>query len=130
MIPQSGATRQPQNTPIFVRGRERPVGYVTGGVFRKSVRASVHFLTRPRAIAFDRSTIEDAENAGALTVEVTDSETGNVYGCALDTIWRHSFDVHRGYGNQVALALPYWRVNNQPPAPVWESNQAVKTAQP
>lgn len=130
MIPQSGATRHPKNTPIFVRGRDRPIGYVEGGVFRKSVRASIHFLSRPRAIAFDRSTIEDAEKAGALWVEVTDSDSGTVYRAAIDDIWRQYFPVRRGYGNQIALALDRWRVNGQEAGPVWESNQAIKAAQP
>ena len=132
-MPHSGRNRHPRkssSTPIYVRGRDRPIGYVQGGVFHKTVRSSVHFLQRPRAIVFDRSTLEDAKTAGALTVEVTDSESGNVYGCALDSIWRHGFDVRRGYRAQLALVLDRWRVNNQQPAPVWESNQAVKAAQP
>ena len=126
---QNGATRHPQKSPIYVRGRSAPIGYVTGSVFRKTIRGSVHILHSPRAIAFDRSTIVDAENAGALTVEVTDSDTGNTYRATIADIWRHSFDVRRGFGDQIAYALTRWSVNGAPVAATFESNQAIRDAQ-
>ena len=124
-----GGKRHPSKTPIYVRGRSTPIGHVTSGVFYKSIKASIHFLSRPRAIAFDRSTIVDAENAGAVSVEVTDSETGTVYRAAIADIWRHSFDVHRGFGDQIAYALTRWSVNGRPVAATFGNNQAIRDAQ-
>ena len=122
--------RHPKTTPIFVSGRDRPIGYVADGVFHRSIQGSKHLLRNPRAIAFDRSTLADAERAGALTVNVTDSETGNTYRATIADVWRHGFDVRRGYGNQIALGLPRWNVNGAPVAVIFSSNQAVKAAQP
>ena len=127
---QSGAKRHPQKTPIFVSGRSTPIGYVAGGVFHKAISGSKHLLRSPRAIAFDRSTLTDAERAGAVWVEVADSETRTVYRASIGDVWAHGFAVHRGYGDQVALALTRWAVNGRPVATVFENNQAVKAAQP
>ena len=130
MLPQSGVKRHPKTTPIYVRGRDRPIGYVEGGVFRKSISGSKHILRSPRAIAFDRSTLRDAERDGAVWVEVTDDETRTVYTARIADIWTHGFAVNRGYGDQIALALQRFSVNGRPVATVWESNEAIKAAQP
>jgi hypothetical protein len=81
------------------------VGEVRGVVFYKTVHASAHFLQKPRAIAFDVSTLHDAESAGAQRVEVTDAETGKTYTAALATIWQNGFALNRGHGAQQALLL-------------------------
>jgi hypothetical protein len=126
---QNGATRYPAKTPIYVHGRSTPIGYVEGTVFYKWIQGSKHILRTPRALAFDRSTLADAERAGAVWVEVVDSETGTTYRAAIDGIWQHCFPVCRGY-DQVALALTRWSVNGAAVAATFESNQAVKAAQP
>ena len=127
---QSGAKRHPQKTPIFVSGRSAPIGYVAGGVFHKSIVGSKPLLRSPRAIAFDRSTLADAERAGAVAAHVVDDETRTVYRASIADIWTHGFSVNRGFGDQIALALSRWSVNGRPVAPVFENNQAVKAAQP
>ena len=121
--------KTPDKIPIYIHGRSTPIGHVAGGLFKKTIRKN-HFLTRPRAIAFDRSTLEDAEEAGALAVQVTDSDSGKIYSCAIADIWRRGFAVQRGYGAQIAMVMAHWRVNYEEPGPVWESNQAIKAAQP
>ena len=127
---QNGAKRHPAKTPIYVHGRSSPIGYVEGQTFHKSISGSKHLLRSPRAIAFDRSTLVDAERAGAVTAHVTDDESRTVYRASIADIWAHGFAVHRGYGDQVALALTRWAVNGRPVATVFENNQAVKAAQP
>ena len=101
-------------TPIFLRGGTRPIGYVDGDTFRKTIAGSKHLLRRPRAIAMDVSTIDDAESAGATRVAVTDSETGSTYVADIDTIKTRGFTVARGHNRQIALTLPFWNVNSQP----------------
>ncbi len=101
-----------QSTPIFVNGQV--VGRVYGDVFRKSVRASVHFLRRPRAIAFDISTLHDALDAGAVRVEVLDKESGRVYVAEIETILRDGTRFNRGYGGQIYLLLDRWRSPHDP----------------
>ena len=60
---------------IPIRVGRQVVGEVQGDTFHKRLRASVHFLRIPPAIAFDVMTLDDAERAGARRVEVTDLES-------------------------------------------------------
>ena len=101
--------------PIYLRGASRPVGQVTGAVFEKSIAGSKHLLHRPQALAFDLSTLDDAERAGAEFVAVRDSETGTVYRQRIDTIRRYGFMVTRGFGRQIALPLTAYSINGQAP---------------
>lgn len=101
-------------TPIFLPGTNKPVGYVSGQFFRKNIIGSKHMLRSPKAIAFDRSTLDDAARAGATHVSVTDTETGKTYIAAIETIQRYGFTVTRGYGNQVALTLDRYSLDGQP----------------
>jgi hypothetical protein len=110
--PRAGAARG-QSTPVFCNGR--PVGQVSDGVFRKTVRSSRHFLRQPRAICFDRSTLHDAEAAGATLVQVYDADDKDTYAAEIATVWAHCFPVLRGHGDQVGLALDWWSINGAQP---------------
>ena len=120
MISRNALTEKRANlrsgpTPIFLPGSNRAVGFVSGQFFRKTITGSKHILRTPRAIAFDRSTLDDAEKAGATCVSVTDSETGRTYIAAITTIREHGFTVTRGYGNQVALTLDRYAIDGEQP---------------
>ena len=130
-MPHSGRNRHSPkivSTPIYVRGRSKPIGFVAGGVFYKQLRKK-HFLTRPPGIAFDRSTLRDAERAGASSIYITNSDTGDTFTATIGDVWRWGYSVNRGYGDQIALALIRWSINGQPAVPVYESNQTVKGMQ-
>jgi hypothetical protein len=101
-----------KSTRIYV-GRQA-VGHVQDGTFFKTVRGSRHFLRKPRAIAFDLSTLFDAIDAGAAMVEVTDSESGKVYTARIDDILRDGKRFDRGYGKQIFYLLSRWRHPNAP----------------
>ena len=98
--------------PIYIRGRV--VGYVEDGVFRKRLRGSVHFLRRPPAIAFDLSTLYDAQSAGAERVHITDTETGREYVARIDDILRDGKRFDRGFGKQIYYLLTRWRAPDTP----------------
>ncbi len=100
------------DTPIYAQGRV--VGHVTGDTFFKTLRASVHFLKRPPAIAFDISTLFDAQEAGASKVEITDTETGRVYIARIDDILRDGKRFDRGFGKQIYYLLSRWRAPDSP----------------
>lgn len=93
-------------SPIYVNGKV--VGRVVGGVFFKSVRGSAHFLRVPPAIAFDVSSLDDAEKAGARGVSVVDKETGTTYQATMKVIREDGFPVNRGHGSQIALPMDKW----------------------
>lgn len=97
-------------TPIFAAGKR--VGSVIGKSFIKRVNSSKHFLRQPPAIAFDLASLLQAEDAGAMLVEIFDKCTGKVYRTAISTIWTYGFEVNRGYGKQIALELPFWEVKS------------------
>ncbi|MBX2997780.1 MAG: hypothetical protein KF893_04665 [Caldilineaceae bacterium] len=130
MIAQRDVQRHPPDTPIFVRGRTRPIGYVRGQTFHKAITGSKHLLRSPAAIAFDRSTLVDAERAGAVAVCVRDTETATIYTAQIADIWRYAFPVRRGFGDQIAMSMNRWTVNGIAPSTMYESNQARKAAQP
>lgn len=105
-VPQTEPRFNPKsqsNIPIYARGRI--VGHVAGGVFRKRVFGSKHFLRRPRAIALDVQSIRDAMDAGATMAEIVDGETGRTYRASLDRMLRDGWRFNRGHGAQVALPL-------------------------
>lgn len=99
-------------TPIYVGGRV--VGNVAGDVFRKQIRGSAHMLRSPRAIAFDVSTLHDAERAGARRVEVTDTDSGRVYRAALSTVWARGWAFNRGHGDQWGVPIGVFNKDDAP----------------
>lgn len=92
--------------PIYVNGRI--VGRVEGDIFYKSIQGSKHLLRKPQAIAFDISTLRDAEAAGARYVQVADTETGRTYEATIARIWQDGREFNRGFGWQRYLALEKW----------------------
>lgn len=105
---QRGHSSRSNETLIYLPGSARPIGRVNGHVFLKTIQGSEHLLRRPPAIAFDISTIDDAEAAGATQVVVLDSETGISFRTSMEVLRAKSFRLDRRYGQQIALPLTYW----------------------
>jgi hypothetical protein len=123
-------TRGKSSTPIYIG--QRAIGAVIGDCFHKSILGSKHILKRPRAIAFDRSTLRDAQAAGATCAAILDRETGTTYTISFETIDAHSFSVFRGHGDQIAVTLDRWSINGATPAAqasVAQTNQERKELQ-
>jgi len=110
------------------RGRQAPrqVLYAGGrnvasidadGVLRKGVDGRRHMVRYPSpAWAFDRAHIDAALAAGVLAVELMDRDDGTLYRTSLADFCRLAYELDRGYGPQLALALQHWRVTVQEPA--------------
>ena len=81
------------------------------------MNASHHFLHTPPAIAWDLTALEDARQRGVVRCEVRDRESGRVYSTSLEAFYAKGFQLDRGYGQQLALPLSYWRVS-EPGQPV------------
>lgn len=86
------------------------VGKVLNGVFSKRVHGSRHFLRKPPAIALDIDTVEQALRLGATKVEVYDMESGMLYRAKIDLIFEKGFRFNRGFGDQIALCLSRWEI--------------------
>jgi hypothetical protein len=121
-------TSPTKSQPIFCGSRV--IGQVTGDVFYKVISGSKHFLRQPPAIAFDISTLDDAENVGARLLEVKDRETGRVYRASLALVRSVGFPVNRGFGNQVGVNLGYFSVDGQPPRNTPTKAQPFAEVQP
>ena len=118
-------SREPHthSTPIFAG--KRITGVVIGDVFLKKVTASKHFLRRPPAIAFDVSSLEQAQQAGAVWAKVVDRETMKVYFAMIETIMDEGFRFNRGHGDQVGPPLAEWndRKETKTTSPTWEKSK-------
>lgn len=102
-----------KGVPIFVNGHT--VGIVSGATFYKSITGSKHILRVPRAIGFDRCTLDAAERAGAVNVHITDNETGTTYTATIADVRHYGVAVARGFGPQVALPIDRYSVNGATP---------------
>jgi hypothetical protein len=97
---------KPKRTNILVNGKI--VGYVRGNTFYKTISGSKHFLQKPRAIAFDTSSLIDAKTAGADRVYVTDRETSRVYASLISNIRTNGEPFNRKHGDQYWLEFRFW----------------------
>jgi len=96
---------QINSTPIYVRSKV--VGIVQGNTFLKSIRKN-HFLQKPPAIAFDIDSLNQAKQAGAVNVQVTDRNTGTIYRATIQHILENGREFNRGHGDQIFLVLDGW----------------------
>ncbi len=106
------STNSARLIPVYVG--KKTIGHVKGDTFHKVIKGSRHMLRRPKAIAFDVSTLHDAQDAGARYVEVKDSETGKAYKAAMSTVWAKGWEFNRGYGRQWGVPICEWNKDNQP----------------
>lgn len=96
-----------QHSKTIHRGDGRVIGKVEGETFYKSIRKS-HYLRRPPAIAFDVESLVQAEQAGAVNVQVTDRDDGTIYKSTIQHIRKKGKEFNRGFGDQIFLTLDGW----------------------
>jgi hypothetical protein len=84
-------------------------GRVSGDVWQKAVRRSVHQLRAPRAWAVDVVDLDAAERLGVRYVQLRDLEQMREYWAGVKTIRARGWTFDRGFGEQMALAAEHWR---------------------
>lgn len=99
-----------QVTPIYRADGRAVIGRVEGDTFFKRARSTVHMLRRPPAWACDVDTLDQAQAAGAVWVELADHDTGATYRVDLVEFYRRGKAINRGHGAQLALPLACWTV--------------------
>lgn len=104
-VATSGAVRR-----CYFTANGRVGATLEGQILRKRVRASVHMLRRPPGWAVDCSILEAARMDGAVAIEVFDTENRKVFTAPISAFEHHGIRFNRGFGDQVALPLQYWRV--------------------
>lgn len=94
--------------PIYVNNKV--VGHVFRTTFYKSVKGSKHFLRQPPSICTDDQALRDAQRYGAVTMEVTDQETGIRYLASIADIRKFGTRFQRGAGWQIGLGMGKWQI--------------------
>ena len=102
--------RQKNYIPKSIKQGSKTFGILYQDTLRKKVKASKHFLRKPPSICLDSDALERAVAAGAVRVEVLDTESGNTYSQTIAQIKRAGFVIDRGWGVQFALVLSAWQV--------------------
>jgi hypothetical protein len=99
-------TTKNNNTTIWA-GR-KVIGQVRGDTFYKTIK-NKHMLKVPPAIANDISALEDAANAGANFVCITNKDSGITYTTSIGRIFRKGVKFNRGFGEQIFLPIGEWQ---------------------
>ena len=86
------------------------VAHVSGEILYKKVKPELHMLRNPPAWAFDRTTIDQAKTLGATAIILIDDKTGRRWGITIKRFDDLYFEVNRGHGEQIAVALPAWQI--------------------
>lgn len=118
--PHSGASysnRQSLRPPRPIRDRR---GWVVGclRVYRGrlvlfcAVDERIHRLRRPAAWAKDQGALDAARRAGAVEVLLYDKNAAKRWTAPLAAFDEHGFRLDYGHGNQVALPLERWTVED------------------
>ena len=92
-----------------IRVKDKVVGKVVGDEFIKKIHSSTHFLRKPRAIAFDLDTLDQAQKLGAKRVKIYDLDFGLICSVSIELICEKGFIFNRGFGNQIGLTLNHWQ---------------------
>jgi len=106
-LQQNGNKRKRKINTAIIKAGGRTIGKVVEGEFRKTIHTA-WILRTPPAIANDIQALHDAERAGAVYCVFTNADTGITYRAPIAKIWDMGFTFNRGYGDQIALALPLW----------------------
>jgi hypothetical protein len=99
-------TTKNNNTTIWA-GR-KVIGQVRDDTFYKTIK-NKHILKVPPAIANDISALQDAMNAGAQRVCITNKDNGITYTASMERILNEGKRFNRGFGEQIFLPLGEWQ---------------------
>jgi hypothetical protein len=92
--------------------KNKTVGEVVGDTFYKKILGSKHLLRKPPAIAFDTTSLIQAQRYGATMIRVLDKESNIVYESTFEYLKEQGFDINRKYGKQRALMLGDWTIDS------------------
>lgn len=95
---------------LIYNAQGQVIGEVSGRVFRRRFKGSVHLLRKPPALAVEKHAYLQARGQFD-SLQWEDSESGRIYTCSAATFDRYAFPIQRGeYPVQLALPLRYWTV--------------------
>lgn len=89
------------------------IGVIQDDLFRKDIIESKHLLRKPEAIAYDKSVIRGLKANGVTRLLVVAKDTHRFFEATIETLEEHGLTVNRGYGDQIALPLAYWKIRKE-----------------
>ena len=93
----------------------RTIGQVIDRVGYKDVSGKKHFLHYPEeAIAFTIDALYAMQRAGAVFVDVLDTDKGIHYRTTIQNYFEHGERFNYGWGDQIKLALPNFTQSRDP----------------
>ncbi len=111
--PFTSAGQGHERAVIYTEG-ERVAGAIIGSTFRKFVFGSRHFLSKPRAVCYDRDVLHRLVEEGVRDLLVIDRDDGHSYRIQLARFMACAFPVRRGGGDQLGCVLSQWRRDDDP----------------
>lgn len=112
-VARPGKKRKHKIIGTVIKVKGRTVGQVIGAEYVKDF-TNRHMLTTPPAIANDIQALHDAERAGAVYCEFTNTDTGIIYRAAIAKIWDMGKRINFGWGEQIMLTLSNWTQTRDP----------------
>jgi hypothetical protein len=97
---------------IPIEDNGRVVGYLRGTILHRKMVGSRHILTNPPSIALGIDPLNKAIQLSAETIWIQDTETGLEYRTDIWNFKNKAILINRGFGDQMALPLVYWRVTD------------------
>ena len=81
----------------------------------KTILLIQHQIRYPRpAFAYDESAIKQMEKFGVKYHVIRERTTNQRWCCSHKQFMAHCFDLNRGHGSQLALAMGYWNDGDKP----------------
>lgn len=95
---------------LIITAKGWVVGQFEEGVYRKTVKGSIHMMQSPMGWASDKDICEDLAKLGCKEIRIFDKEKGKTFVASFEEFMAKAIPIDRGYGEQLALPLRYWKV--------------------
>ena len=101
----------------IVHYHNKAIGVVVGTEFQQRAQGSRITLRNPLALVLSPNELKIAEDMGAKTIAVLDTENGTIYRAEIQEVWFSGLTIMSGHEEKIALDMHRWH-STLPPAGV------------
>ncbi len=98
----------------IVYHNNKAIGVVVGEEFQQRAQGSRITLRNPLALVLSPSELRVAEDMGAKTIAVLDTESGTIYRAEIQEVWFSGIALMSGHDERVALDMHKWHATLPP----------------
>ncbi len=98
----------------IVYHNNKAIGVVVGEEFQLRAQGSRVFLRNPQAIVLSTAELRIAEDMGAKSVALFDTESGTIYSAEIKEIWFSGIGLVSGHEERIALDMHKWHATLPP----------------